>query len=727
MRQKLFITAVLLLGTSLFAQGRIIIPQPPPALDPGQVILKEVYAQIDLTDGAGSVTLEQVFFNQSAHTLEGTYLFPVPHDAQLSDFYLYINGQKTKGQLLDSDEARQTYEQIVRSLRDPALLEYVDHNLFKARIFPIEPKQERKIELTYAQALQIDNGMYRFTLPIRSVGQPSIESFELTLNLSTSSGLANIYSPSHSVDIIRQSQNRAKITLHGKNMQSDKDLILYFSFADQEINSSLLTFRPRTDRDGYFMFMASPRFIRNNQLKIPSDFIFVMDVSGSMQGEKIMQARNALNFCLNALDRADRFEIISFSSGVHSFQNALKTADAEAIKNARYFVSNLNANGGTNINEALQKALHLKARNDQRPTSIIFLTDGLPTEGEQNIANILQNVQGVQKEFMRIFSFGVGYDVNTFLLDKLSADGRGSANYVKPGENIEKQVSTLFAKISAPVLTDPRINFGHVQVYDLYPKNLPEIFEGQRVMVLGRYRKSGSTQIRLSGQQAGNERHFNYKKQFKKRDNTQEFIAKLWANRKVANLMMQIRFNGENPELVESVKALGNTYGIVTPYTSYLVTEQQNELAMAQSNKGTAVSRRLQARKHAQDRISHMDEEAVGSSGFFSAISAKPSAANASSGKKAVISSRILNQIAETEKETDMLLTVKRVSGKTFRLQSGIWQEQDINSQKYLDIRIPFASTAYFKLVEQNPTLKSILAVGVKIRFEWAGKTYQIE
>ena len=256
MKQKLCIAILIFLGSSLFAQGRIIIPQPPPSFAQHQIILKEVHAQINLSDGAGTITLEQVFFNPSQSRLEGSYLFPVPHDAQLSDFYLYINGQKTKGQLLDSDQARKTYEQIVRSMRDPALLEYAGNNLFKARIFPLEPKSERKIELSYAQALQMDQNMFRFTLPIRSAGQASIQSFNLTLNLKSNTGLGNIYSPSHHIQVKQDGKNRAQITLNQKDMPADKDLILYFGLADNEINSSLLSFRPRTDQDGFFMFMA---------------------------------------------------------------------------------------------------------------------------------------------------------------------------------------------------------------------------------------------------------------------------------------------------------------------------------------------------------------------------------------------------------------------------------------------------------------------------------------
>ena len=222
----------------------------------------------------------------------------------------------------------------------------------------------------------------------------------------------------------------------------------------------------------------------------------------------------------------------------------------------------------------------------------------------------------ILKDFIRIFSFGVGYDVNTFLLDKISSDSHGSANYVKPGENIEREISTLFAKISSPVLTDPQINFGIANVYDVYPQKLPDIFHGQSVIVVGRYRSPGDVKITLSGKQGDKSRKFDYNMNFKHRESNNDFVDNIWANRKVSHLLSEIRFNGENKELVESVKALGEEYGIVTPYTSYLVTEQKEELAAIERevlNLQAGVSgRRMQSAQMARDKKAEVDEEALG-------------------------------------------------------------------------------------------------------------------
>ncbi|HGY55636.1 MAG TPA: VWA domain-containing protein [Caldithrix abyssi] len=711
--------------TALHAQGRLIIERPPRNFSSDQVYLKEVNGRIYLNNGAGEITLQQIFFNQSNHRLEGTYLFPLPKDARLSDFYLYINGKKTRGQLLDGDKARQTYQQIVRSMRDPALLEYSRQNLFKARIFPIEPQKERKIELSYVQTLTFDNDTYRFTVPLRQSGQGKIERFQLKIELQSDQPIAQVYSPSHRIQVDRQDRKHFTITVDEVNLAGDKDFILYYSLVKNEVNASLITFRPRTDRDGYFLLMMRPDIDQRQTKTIAKDVIFVIDNSGSMSGEKIEQARQALRFCLNTLDSRDRFAIIGFSSGINAFQRRLVRADSEQKQNAAYFIDNLSANGGTNIDAALQYALKMKDSDDGRSTSIVFLTDGLPTEGETGLGRILQNVAAAGKSFYRIFSFGVGYDVNTFLLDKLSEDQHGTSAYVKPGENIETEISSLFAKISSPLLMDVQVHFSGGDVYDIYPKTLPDFFAGQRVLVFGRYRTPGAVTVTLQGRQGEKTRRFSYEMQFGRRVTDNDFVSKLWANRKVAYLLQQIRFNGENPEWVASVKALGEEYGLVTPYTSYLVTEQRKELVRAQSASAPAMQR-LRSKQQAMDLQAEADEESAGSQVFFDALASQPLAASASSGKKAVMSSRIMKKVASAEREQEMLITMRRINGKTFYLKNGVWTEQGLPQPQRIDKKLTFLSDAYFAFLAQNPQAGKILALGEKVIFNWKGKVYEI-
>lgn len=726
-------TLIIILLTAfsgLSAQGRIIIQDPLPNQPADPVELQSVEVQAVIKNHQAAISLAQVFKNNASRIVEGDYLFPLHGETYITDFALWINGKKTAGQLLDAAQAKQTYLNIVQSMKDPALLEYVDQGLFKAHIFPFEPNGTRKIELKYEELLQKENGIYRFSIPIRQSGQGQINKFHLKLTLESGSRLGNIYSPSHQIHVRRLNDGQAEISIEQNNMEADKDLVIYYSLANKEIDAMLMSFRPRTDKDGYFIFVAEP-FIDFEQSKSqPKDYIFVIDISGSMDGGKIIQARDAVKYCLKNLGSNDRFGIVAFSSDILLFKNELVRADKNALSNADYFVSRLSSSGGTNIDGALKAAMALKPNKNERSTNIVFLTDGLPSEGEQNVTRIVQNINGYNKINGRIFSFGVGYDVNTFLLDKISRDHHGEAQYVKPGEKIDEQVAALFQKISTPALTSPELEFAGGDVYDLYPKTIPDLFKGKRIIVTGRYSKSGSVKITLRGKQSGKNKSYNYSVDFGRHNQDNEYISGLWANRKVSHLLEAIRFNGENQELVNSIKKLGEEFGIVTPYTSYLVTEQQKELktitTQAAIGQGSASAKRMQQKQKVREAMAEVDEEAMGGGGFYSAMVSAPEPASRSHGKKAVQSSRIMKKIANAEISTDMLITVKRISDKTFKLKNGVWYESGFTEKDKFDYSIEYLSDSYFKLLKMDKTVKRILTLGAEVAFEWNDKSYKI-
>lgn len=714
---------LLLAINTLLGQGRIYIPSLPEVMESplNPIELSTVQATIEIKEDVAQVKLEQSFINRSNRQLQGEYLYSLPGIAQIDAFYLYINGKRTKAELLDNTEARAVYEDIVRKMKDPALLEYVDYNLFKARIFPLGAGETRRIELSYDQVVPFESGHYKFELPIRQSGQGAIDQYQIKINLKNRRSLANIYSPSHNIEIDRVSADEVVIRFKGSHIDGSRNFILFYSIEETEINGSLLTFRPRSDRDGYFMFFANPAFDLPLKKTMAKDVIFVIDISGSMGGEKIEQAREALRFCINVMNKEDRFEIISFSSAVDNFSGKLKKAHKDAKQDALYFTDNLSSSGGTNINAALLKALDLKTVKDGRPTSIVFLTDGLPTEGLTDIQQIVNNVQSKSRGFIRMFNFGVGYDVNTWLIDKLAEESGGSASYVKPGENIENAISTLFAKISSPLLTDTEFSVAGVEIYDVYPKRLPDVFKGQRVMISGRYRKNGKADIIFKGLQDGSKRRFEYQADFARREDDNDFIARLWANRKVNDLLNKIRFEGANDELVQSVKNLGEEFGIVTPYTSYLVTEQQQEYAAAEDNRSRpAVAAKLRAKKEA------MEAKGVGGQ-VYESLSLMSDDAASSSGYSAVMGSSARKSImADSEQDESMLFTHKNVAGKTFLLTNGIWTEKGVDSSLVHMIAIKFMSDDYKALYKKDGDIKKIFALGGDIIFNWRGQVYKI-
>jgi Ca-activated chloride channel family protein len=238
------------------------------------------------------------------------------------------------------------------------------------------------------------------------------------------------------------------------------------------------------------MLLASPRFAAPGEKVVAKNVVLVLDSSGSMSGAKITQAREAARFILNHLDKRDAFTLIDFDDGVTPFSEGLVPASGDAIARALKFVDGIEDSGGTNINDALLAALS-RMRDGERPGYVLFLTDGLPTVGTTETADILRNIQNGNERRSRIFVFGVGDDVNTELLDRLSSDHRGTSVYIGETEDLEVALSGFYEKISSPLLSDLAVEFKGIDTSQVYPRALPDLFKGSQLVLVGRYRGDG--------------------------------------------------------------------------------------------------------------------------------------------------------------------------------------------------------------------------------------------
>ncbi|MBI1917724.1 MAG: VWA domain-containing protein, partial [Planctomycetes bacterium] len=320
--------------------------------------------------------------------------------------------------------------------------------------------------------------------------------------------------------------------------------------------------------------------------------ILVLDTSGSMAGEKMEQARKALKSCLNNLAEKDRFGLINFATVVNKYKDGLTEAGKDQVAQAKKWVDELEATGGTAIYDALEAALEFRPKDESRTFTIVFFTDGLPTVGEGDKTSpeaILKNTIAKNTANTRIFTFGVGDDVNATLLDQLAYKTRARPTYVRPAEDIEIKVSGMYTKISHPVLTNLKLaNTGDVQIKEVYPPQLPDLFHGSQLVVLGRYTGKGPAAIKLTGTVGKEKKELVYELTFpEKTSDGKEFVEHLWARRKVGYLLDQIRATGENKELVSEVVALAKKYGITTPYTSYLVVPDEAVLQQTAPLKAT--------------------------------------------------------------------------------------------------------------------------------------------
>jgi Ca-activated chloride channel family protein len=563
--------ALLIVGTAANASGMLIPVEkklPPLALVDQKVT-------INITEQVAETRIEQSFRNHTGRELEATYLFPVPKGASVRKFTMWVNGAEMPGEIVEAEQARKIYTDIVNRSKDPGLLEYMNNSLIKVRVFPVPAKGDQRIALSYTSVANSDNGLIEYMYPMKTDGKAAqtLEKFSINVTLKSQHSLTNIYSPSHGITIQRPNDKEATIGFEKNEAILDKDFQLFYQAGNKDVGLTALTHRPIADHPGYFMMLLSPRAELSKSQHVPRDFVYVIDTSGSMRGKRLTQAKNALKYCLKNLSEGDRFTMVNFASTVNKYSNTLQAATAGNLQAATKWVDDLEATGGTAIDDALREALALRSNDVGRTNTMVFFTDGQPTWGERDPVKIIANVKKNNTTNTRIFSFGVGDDVNTVLLDSLADNSKAISSYVREAEDIEAKVSSLYAKISNPVLANLKMEVGDgVKVSEVFSPTLPDLFHGSQLVVFGRYTGKGHTTIKLTGQIGKDTKEFVYELNFAdKTDGKQSFVEDLWARRKVGYLLDQIRVQGETKEVREEVIALAKRYGITTPYTSYLL------------------------------------------------------------------------------------------------------------------------------------------------------------
>lgn len=527
--------------------------------------------KVEITDQVAKTYICQTFINDTEQNLAGTYLFPLPEDTTFSSFSLHIDGKPVEGKILEAKEARQTYETIVRQMIDPGLLEYADYKTVRARIFPIPARGTKKVELEYTQVLKAENGMIKYRFPLKSEAEIApTEDLKINIKLASNSGIRTIWSPSHTVTSTRQGDHKAQVSFAGKDVAATKDFLLYYSVSDKDLVANLLT-QKNSNEDGYFLMSLTPP-VETKEI-VNKDIVLVADTSGSMQGQRIEQTKKALKYLINAFNESDRFSIVRFSTDVDSFKPKLVPATSENKKAALAFVDDMEPAGGTNIGDALKTAVNLLGGGaaEHRPAYLVLMTDGEPTVGETTVPGLLKSIS--PDSDVRVFDFGVGYDLNTRLLNRLADDHHGTAQYVEPNENIEVELANFYDKIKSPVLSDVKIAYNGVTVKDVYPRTVKDIFAGGQVMLLGKYKGSADANVQLEGTVNGVKKAFSFPLKFEEAQTGHAYLPRLWAMRRIGHLTEIAQDNGDNKEVVDEIIDLSKKYGIISAYTSFLVTD----------------------------------------------------------------------------------------------------------------------------------------------------------
>lgn len=704
MKSKLFICALLIClcaaGTAL-ADGIIIIdppPHPPRPIVPLEVKTHRVHTTI--TDQVSVTHIDEVFYNPNDMELEGTFLFPIPEGASITEFTLYIDGKPVSGEVLPASEARKIYEDIVRTMKDPALLEYADRNLFTLKVYPLPAHGTRRVELTYTETLAADFGMisYRYPLNTEKFSSAPIDDVSVDVTISSSSPIRSVYCPSHDADIVRKGDDEVIVSFEDSQVLPDKDFLVYYSTGGGALDASILTYRERR-KNGYFLLIVTPETETEHTQRLPKDVTFVLDTSGSMKGDKLVQAKDALEFCIDSLNPEDRFNVIRFSTDIQRFSPSLVAADRGNTTEAMDFVEDMVARGGTNIHDALISAID-DGDNKNHPHMIVFITDGEPTVGETDNAKIIKSVTGENDGDARIFVFGVGEDINTHLLDKISQENHGVSDYVTPTENIEVVVSNFFTRVSSPVLSDVDIDIIGVSVSDTYPQTMPDLFAGMQLIIAGRYNGEGSATIVLKGSMGERDEVYEFPVTFEGRNGEYDFIPRIWATRKIAYLLDEIRLNGEQGELVDEVTALAEEYGIVTPYTSFLVTE---------------------------DKRQGFEHFAPGADESEMDMMTAPSMLTEERGGFAMKSAEKMKDLKDTDTVADSgLMSIKQVGDRTFLFRDDIWIDSRYDEGvSVTDLR--FDSDRYWDFLSDHPDAGKYLALGERVIFEYDGVWYCVK
>lgn len=695
MRTALLTLTALCMAAPLHAQGWI---EPLPGRIDAGVVKVRTSVTVRVTDRVALIEVEEWFQNRGrAGPGEGDYLYPLPGEAVFGNFSLFQGDQELRGETMDAERARTIYEEIVRRKKDPALIELVGHGLVRARVFPIAPGETRKVTMRYTQVLKRSGDALQFryaaggrfagTAPVgregpqgpQRIGEPAPLSFTL---IAEDGGLfRDAFSPTHDVGVTREDGRmtvRPRAALQG-------DFALFLPLAGNRVGLTLATHRP-SGENGYFMLTLSPAEAAEST--VPRDLTAVIDVSGSMSGEKIEQARGALRQLVGSLGPQDRFRLIRFNSGVESWRRDWTGVTPAELRAARQWIDALVPEGGTNISAALAEAFRATSSDSRLPV-VVFITDGLPSAGETNPERIATDAERAAGR-TRVFAFGVGYDVNTLLLDRLGAATRGSTHYVHPGDDVEQALSVLAARIRHPVLTDLQIDGAPVRLTDVQPRRLPDLFAGEELILFGRYEGQGSGSLAVAGRRSGRAERFTTRAEFPDHETANDFIPRLWASRKLGELAQQVRLNGASSELVEEIRSLALRYGLLSDYTSYIVLEPQTVVATGDGRRERAAASPPPPAASGQAAVQRAEE-------VRAARSVRTLADMAAVEKNAA--ARVANGASRPDG------TSRVVAGRAFELRNGVWTDVAHDARTRVVTVEPF-SAAYFAVLRALPELQ---------------------
>ncbi len=575
----------------------VIVPQARawPIGRPAAIRVTAVEAEVSVDDQVATTALTLRLHNPAATRQEAELLVPVPDGAVVRGFTFGGAGKEPVAQLLPAEEARRIYEDIVRTMRDPALLEFAGFQLIRTSVFPVEANGDQWVRLTYENLLAADGERIDYVLP-RSESLDYGLAWTITVRVQSSKAVATVYSPTHEVAVKWASSRSISVSVPTAGAGQSGPFRLSWVLEKGGVSGTFMAYPSPEDKGGYFLLLAGvPPIPAGERTAIQREVILVLDRSGSMSGEKLEQVRAAARQVIGGLQEGEAFNLILYNEAVEVYSPTPVVKSRATEKEVMAFIDGITSSGGTNIHDALVEALRMKPTPGYLPI-VLFMTDGLPTIGRTSEREIRDVVAKANPASRRVFTFGVGVDVNTPLLEAIARGSRATTTFVLPSEDVEVKVAAVFRKLSGPVLADPVLNLltpsgasARGRCMDLIPTPLPDLFEGDQLVLLGRYLGEDPVLFEVGGNYLGTSRAFRFELDPGTATTRMGFVPRLWAARKIALLVDAIRAQGADmalapdrariaadprfKELVDEIVRLSTRFGILTEYTAFLARE----------------------------------------------------------------------------------------------------------------------------------------------------------
>jgi Ca-activated chloride channel family protein len=720
-----------------------------------QVEISGVAAEVRILQQVATTTMDVALANPTNRIQEAEMLIPVPEGAVIRSFNFEGSAKEPTAKLLPKAEAQSIYRSIVAKLRDPALLEFAGYSVIRSSVFPIAAGGRQRVRITYEHVLKADGNRIDYVLPRSESFEASTIPWTISLRISASAPISGVYSPSHQVIVEHSGSQQALVKTAAKQQLEPGPFRLSYLANSSSVTASLLAYPDPRIGGGYFLLLAGvPADLQRQESAMKREVTLVIDRSGSMKGEKIEQARAAALQVLEGLEEGEAFNIIDYSDSIAKFSEKPALKDQKILGQARNYIKRIKADGGTNIHDALVEALRQPPTPNMLPLTI-FLTDGQPTVGVTSEARIRKAVVETNAHKRRIFSFGVGYDLNAPLLTSISSATRALPTFVFPNENVEVKVSEVFKRLSGPVLADPKLATldagGAVTtraVRELLPNELNDLFEGDQLVVLGQYQSDEPLHFRLSGNYLGAPRTFDLKFDLSKATTRNAFVPRLWASRKIARLVEIITEAGaentaayssgissssaityssasmrppapsarvDDPklkELVDEIIRLSTEFGVLTEYTAFLATD------------GTDLNDLVTLNARARDSLVNNAQNVRSGMGGVSQASNNYAQINQSNVNRS-------NGFLAQNMERVEITTVQQITDRTFFKRNNRWVDANAlkNESAKPDRVVEFGTPEFYKLVDQllRDGREGILALSGELLLVVDGKTVLIK